>query len=250
MLRRKENGVEWLEYELFADCPKIDHRVFLRHGGFSEGLHGSLNLGGKGDNPKHIQANFDKVKDILKCQHLVHSNQCHGVAIVVVDQANLLENFTCDGLTTKMLNAPLLIKHADCQAACFYDPVNIAMSMIHCGWRGNVQNIYANAVTLMKKEYGSNPADLLVCVSPSLGPERSEFVNYKTELPIEFLDFRFNENYFDLWAISEWQLLQAGILSHHMQISKLSTWSNSTDYFSFRRSKITGNHGSVAVLKA
>ena len=40
----------------------------------------------------------------------------------------------------------LVIQHADCQAAIFFDPVRKAIANVHCGWRGSVCNIYAKTV--------------------------------------------------------------------------------------------------------
>ena len=250
MLRRNKEDVEWLEYELLADCPGIDLRVFLRSGGFSEGHYSSLNFGGTpGDDSDKVKANFSKIRKLLDCEEIVHAEQCHGTEIIQMNSNDSKEKFKCDGLSTNIFRKPLLIKHADCQATCLYDPINQAVTLVHCGWRGNVQNIYAKAVEHMKANYMTDPADILACVSPSLGPERSEFINYKTELPEEFWKFQFRENYFNLWDIAEWQLKKAGLLSHHIQVARECTWKNEKDYFSYRRSKITGNLGSIAYLK-
>lgn len=250
MIEREYNGIKWLEYELLADFKRIDHRVFLRHGGNSQGQFQSLNFNtSNGDNPLHVKENHEIVRNLLGQEKLVTSVQKHGAEVVAVTNDNKHSPFAGDGLTTKEANLPLLIKHADCQAACFYDPINHALSLVHCGWRGNVQNIYAKTVQAMQNVYGSKPADLLVCISPSLGPERSEFINYKTELPESFWQFQYKPFYFDLWALSEWQLISAGILPHHIQIARISTWSNPDDYFSYRRSHIIGNNGTTAMLK-
>lgn len=249
MLRHKHNEIEWLTYELLADCKHIDHRVFLRHGGSSQAPYDSLNFGTNvGDDPKHVSANYEKAREVMQCSSIVVADQRHGKSIMRMSQGNRSHTFGCDGLTTNARNLPLLIQHADCQAACFYDPIKQALTMVHCGWRGNIQNIYAEAVAEMRSQYGSNPADLLVCISPSLGPEKAEFVNYKEELPESFWQFQSQPFHFDLWALGEWQLTNAGVLPEHIQIARECTSSNPQDYFSYRRSNVTGRHGSLAIL--
>ena len=143
-----------------------------------------------------------------------------------------------------------MIKHADCQAAIFYDPEHRAIANVHCGWRGNVQNIYRETVREMRRHFASRPENILVAISPSLGPEKAEFINFKKELPEAFLPYQVKPTYFDLWAISRMQLESEGILSHHIQIASICTYSHPEDYFSFRRdNRVTGNHGTVAVLR-
>ena len=48
MIRKKAGEVEWLEFELFANEPKLAHGIFLRGGGVSKGPYASLNVGGRG----------------------------------------------------------------------------------------------------------------------------------------------------------------------------------------------------------
>jgi copper oxidase (laccase) domain-containing protein len=110
---------------------------------------------------------------------------------------------------------------------------------VHCGWRGNVQNIYAAIIAAMKATYGSKPANLFVCISPSLGPNNAEFMNYHRELPESFWSFRIGEKHFNLWEISRWQLMCAGVLEDHIQIAEVDTCSNE-EYFSYRRATHQG----------
>lgn len=145
-------------------------------------------------------------------------------------------------------NVGLMIKHADCQAAIFYDPLHHAVANVHCGWRGNVKNIYREIVEAMGQRYGSRPQDLLVGISPSLGPQASEFRNYIKELPKSFWEFQIKPLYFDLWEISKQQLMGCGILSHHIEIAKICTFSTPEDCFSYRREKRSGRHATIVAL--
>jgi polyphenol oxidase len=248
MIRKKAGNVEWLEFELFADHPGLIHGIFLRHGGVSEGPFSSLNAGGRaGDDPQKTEMNRAQMKKALNIQHFVSGCQVHGDEVVWVKQSDQ-ELGDCDGLITQTQNLALMIKHADCQAAIFYDPIHHALGNVHCGWRGNVKNIYRNTVKKMGEIFGSRPEDLLVGISPSLGPNHSEFKNYKTEFPEEFWRFQVRPEYFDLWAIAKFQLESCGILPHHIQIAEICTFANDRDCFSYRRDKPTGNHATLAAL--
>jgi YfiH family protein len=54
--------------------------------------------------------------------------------------------------------------------AIVYDPVQHAFGLAHAGWRGTVGNIAGKLVAAMSAEFGSNPADLVVKLGPSIGP--------------------------------------------------------------------------------
>ena len=249
---KEKDDVKWLEFDLLATIPRIKHGVFLRHGGSSIDPFSSLNLGAYvGDDPLNLSANQKAVANILNISSLVWAKQEHGKKIIkITDSQQLSQNeiLQGDALTTNQLNVGLMICHADCQAAIFYDPVHHVAANVHAGWRGSVLNIYAEVVAFMHTHYNSQPQDLLVCISPSLGPQDAQFINYQTELPKSFWEFQVEPIYFDFWAISTMQLLEAGVLTDHIEIAKISTYSHPEDYFSYRRERITGRHGTIISL--
>ncbi len=256
MIHKSKGTIEWLEFNLLADDPHIRHGVFLRKGGVSKEPHlSSLNVVmGIGDDLSHVQENRKRIRETLDLSHLVSTRQVHGSDVVHVTNP-LFDYPPHDGLMTSEKDIGLLIVHADCQAALFYDPIHKAVASVHAGWRGQVKNIYKETIEKMKRAFGSNEEEILVCISPSLGPEHSEFIHYQKELPEEFWDFQVRPYYFDLWEISRYQLLQCGILPHHIEIAEMSTYSDPEMFFSYRREKhagrvsqITGGHGTVIGL--
>jgi YfiH family protein len=249
MLRKEREGIHWLEFELLSEFPRLKHAVLLRHGGHSEGPFGSLNFSESvGDSSHAVNANKKKVKETFHLSALFQPRQVHGHEVTQIDLTNIDLAIMCDGAITSCPSLSLMVTHADCQAAIFYDPINHAAAAIHAGWRGQVQNIYQNAVAKLKQCFGSKPADLHVCISPSLGPRSAEFINYQTEFPKIFWPFHIGSNHFDLWEISKWQLEKEGVLKHHIQIAEIDTLSNPDDYFSYRRKKISGRHGTFIEL--
>lgn len=247
MKRHTENGVGWLTFDHLSSCPRLNHGVFLRHGGVSEGPFATLNLGlTQGDDPQKVMINRQKVLNALQIKSCAQPCQKHTNHVV---EANSHAKEEADGLITNRPDLGLLILHADCQAAIIYDPIQHALANVHSGWRGSVQNIYSEAIESLKRRYGSRPEDLLVGISPSLGPEAAEFRHYKEELPEAFWTYQIKPTYFDFWEISRQQLLECGVLPHHIEIAGECTYSNPEDYFSYRRVKVSGRHGTVAVLR-
>lgn len=247
MIRKKKGSIEWLEFEKLADIPCLTHGVFLRHGGVSKGPYASLNAGGgSGDNPVHIEKNRSLIQEVLDVEKLISANQVHKDDVALVTSE--FQCTPCDALVTQEKGIGLMIKHADCQAALFYDPLKKVIANAHSGWRGNVQNIYAKTISYMVQKFGTNPQDLIVCISPSLGPVASEFTNYKTELPPSFWPYQFKPLYFDLWEISKQQLLAAGVLEQNIEIARICTFATPQDFFSYRRDKITGRNATVIAI--
>lgn len=246
MIRKQKEGLEWLEFDLLQPFPEVVHGVFLRSGGISEEAYSSLNVGGgSGDCKDKIAENREKVQKALGLASLISCLQVHGDTVKELSELSLDEG--CDGIVTREKNQGLMIKHADCQAAIFYDPVNKIIANIHSGWRGSVENIYGKTVEKMVA-MGSRPEDLIVCISPSLGPERAEFVNFETEFPFPFWAFQIRPFYFDFWEISRSQLEEAGVPSVQIEIAGICSYDNPKDFYSYRRDKVTGRNATVVAL--
>src|SRR5579871_2293962 len=248
MIHKKRGEIEWVEFDLLAGISGLVHGIFLRRGGVSEGPYRSLNIGGAtGDDPHRIAENRRRLLEALNIKNCVSGKQVHGSDVVKVDQTDQHVG-ECDAMITDKKEIGLMIKHADCQAAIFYDPVRHAAANVHSGWRGNVKNIYGATVKQMMETFGSKPEDLLVGISPSLGPDRAEFIHYQSEFPEEFWKFQIRPLYFDLWAIARYQLEAVGVLPHHIQIAEICTHTREEDYFSYRREKVSGRNATIVML--
>ena len=249
-----QNGkLEWLEFDLLESYPHVVNRVFLRTGGTSEGPFSSLNLGeGTSDHPDRVKVNREQVRKSMGVDKLIFPHQTHGMNVQRVTSKNIDKVAHADALFTTEKNIGLAVTHADCQAVIFYDPVHEAVAVAHAGWRGMAQNIYARVIEAMQRDLGAQPQNLIACISPSLGPDHSEFKNYRQELPQDFWPYQVNggkPHHFDLWAIGQKQLLAAGLLERNIEISGVCTYCNPKEYFSHRRDKETGRHATIVALK-
>lgn len=241
--------VRWSTFQKLAPYPHIAHGVFSRHGGVSEGPFAGLNVGeGVGDFPQAVQANREQIRAALDLDHLVFPTQHHGTNVQRVTQKNLGKVLHADALFTTEKRVGLAVTHADCQAILFYDPVHEVVAVAHAGWRGTVQNISAQVIEALRRDVGTQSHNLFVCISPSLGPDHSEFKNYKQEIPESLWSFQVKPLYFDFWAIAKKQLLQCGVLEKNIEIAQVCTFCH-RDYYSYRREKETGRNATVIALK-
>lgn len=245
-------GLKFYQSPLLAGFPGLIHAFFTRQGGVSYDPYDSLNLSfSVGDRREAVQENRRRLQQALGLAHLASANQVHGIdALVTANPAGLCgEMGAADILLTGRPGVGLLIKQADCQAVIIYDPVRRVAANVHCGWRGQVQNVLAAAVARLQESFGCHPPDLYAAVSPSLGPCCAEFQHFRREFPPELWPYQVRPNYFDLWRLSRDQLLAAGLRPEHLDAAGRCTRCAPAEFFSYRRAKITGRQGTVIALK-
>ena len=247
----EKRKVEWLEFNLLEKYPHLVHGVFSKHGGTSSGPFSSLNLSDSvGDHPTSVKENRETIRKAMALSAICFAKQAHGTNIHRVTAKNYNKVPCAVALFTTEKNIGLGVTHADCQAAIFYDPIHEAVAVAHAGWRGSAQNLYARVINAMHREIGTQAHNLLVCISPSIGPDHAEYKNYKQELPSGFWQFQTKPSYFDFWSITQKQLNESGILDKNIEMAGLCTVCNQEDYFSYRASKETGRNATVIGLKA
>ena len=92
----------------------------------------------------------------------VHSGIIHRVAL---EQPALAG----DGLMTDEQGVAIGILTADCVPILIADRKRGAVAAFHAGWKGTLRRIVENGVGRMRLEFGSDPADLMAAIGPSIG---------------------------------------------------------------------------------
>lgn len=107
---------------------------------------------------------------------LVTAEQVHGDKIAVlsgpVERNQPLSGY--DGFITDQQQVALGIYVADCCAVYIVDPKTPAIGLVHSGKKGSQLGIAANAIKQMQRQFQSNPADLIVYLSPCIRPPHYE----------------------------------------------------------------------------
>jgi YfiH family protein len=154
----------------------IVHGVFTRHGGVSQGVWKSLNVGGTvGDNPQHVAENRRRCFQALgrHATSLYDVWQVHGVDVVCVERPRLPDQpySQADIILTDRPGITLMMRFADCVPILLYDPNKRVIGLAHAGWKGTVLRAAAFAIEALTTKYGSQPRDLLAGIGPSIGPD-------------------------------------------------------------------------------
>jgi len=242
----------YFRYPSLSRYPQLVHGTFTRQGGVSSTPYDFLNVSyDVGDLPRNVTSNLAIIKNALGANHLIFMNQSHGDRVFVFraeHKDRKVESPSVDAVITDTPNIAILVKQADCQGVIIFDPEKRVVANIHCGWRGNAKNILGNVVIRMKYDFGCKGHDLMATIGPSLGPCCAEFVGHEKIFPNSFEAFMVRENYFNLWAISKWQLVNAGLRQENIEISSICTRCRTDLFYSYRGEGETGRFGTVVML--
>src|SRR5881296_1077384 len=106
---------------------------------------------------------------------LFTAQQVHGNKIAVVERAIASavpsgvegrEFPGCDGIITNQLGVALGIYVADCCAVYIVDPKTPAIGLVHSGRKGTELGVVPSGVRPMIARFGSDPAPMIVPLSP------------------------------------------------------------------------------------
>jgi hypothetical protein len=177
---------------------------------------------------------------------IVVLDQIHSDIIRVIERppARRIEG---DASATGTPGLLLVVKTADCLPLLLLDKKRRVVAAVHAGWRGTAQRIAERAVAALREHFGSDPADIIAALGPSIGPacyEVSEDVRRHFRdagLPGDpFSPRRGRPGKFrlDLAAANAAQLETAGVPSRRIVRVGRCTHCD-PDLFSFRRDRDT-----------
>lgn len=251
---REKSGVTYLAFPVLDEIGLVSHAFSTRHGGVSEGVYSTMNLSfTRNDDPEHVRENYHRMAAVLgtDMERMVLSYQTHttNVRKVTIEDAGKgivkeRDYRDVDGLITDIPGITLVTFYADCVPLYFVDPVHRAIGLSHSGWRGTVHRMGKATLEAMRREYGTEPADVVACIGPSIcqecfevGPEvAAEFAEgFGEQYQNELFYRKTNGKYqVDLWRANQIVLSEAGIPKKQIHTTDICTRCNPTHLFSHR----------------
>jgi YfiH family protein len=246
--------VLYFQFPALSKEAGLRHAVYTRRGGVSRPPYGNLNTSySVGDKVEHVTTNLRIIRQSIGAPHLRYLNQVHGTGVLVFDREEGVVSAggatPADAMMTNLSGVALMVKQADCQAVILFDPRKRVVANVHCGWRGNSGNILGKVIARMKSSFGISPAEMRAAIGPSLGPCCAEFTSYGTLFPESFKPFMVSKNHFDLWEISRWQLLEAGVRKERIEVAGICNRCRTDLFFSHRGEGTTGRSATVVMLE-
>ena len=252
----------YLKSELLSRCGELTHAFTSKCGGVSLGKIDGFNLGFRVfDDENSVKENYRLLSADLgfSLSRAVLSKQTHTDNIRVVTQEDCGKGIVkksdiedTDALVTNILDVALIVFAADCTPILMYDREKGAVAAVHSGWRGTVKKISAKCIDIMKREYGSNPKDIICAIGPSIGPCCFEF----GEEAVIYFDKKYyrerpNGKYdIDLWSMNRDILSEAGVLEENIDMSRVCTVCKSDKFYSYRAHKErAGRQAALIIMK-
>lgn len=249
-----------IRYFHFDTIP-VPHAVFTRQGGLSPEPWNSLNVGGTvGDDLARVRANRNLSLQALGCDPTTVFDvwQVHSADVVCAsaprpDSESVRQ---ADIILTDKSKLTLYMRFADCVPILLHDPRRGVIGVAHAGWLGTLHDVATSTIHAMQKQYGSNPADVVAGIGPSIGPDHYE-IGADVILKVmekfgdeseRLLKSHNGKIHFDLWKTNKLLLERAGVGT--IEVAGICTACNTQDWFSHRAEKgRTGRFGALISLQ-
>ncbi len=284
-----KNKVQLLHSTKLSKLPWLVQAFSTRRGGVSRVYGGpALNLGfTQHDSSRAVERNRELFLTKLAVTHAGKSWPLITLRQIHSDLVHRIEGIPTqplvgDGLITDVPGVLLAVQTADCLPVIVVDRRRQAVGVFHAGWRGTVKRIVEKGVGEMRRNFDSNPRDLVAAIGPGIhgccydvGEEvRNKFESqfaYASALfrevkerdpvreryPLLFLTARAPGHseapvkiFLDLVEANRCQLMDAGVAPKNIEASALCTACHSDLLFSFRADKgVTGRLMGVAGVR-
>lgn len=255
------------EITSFKETGLVKHGFSTRLGGAGKKPYDTMNLAlHVGDEPADVIENRKRACNLFDVDitRLVTCQQVHGTNIEAAVEGDAgIGAFSydqaypvTDGIITNRPGLLLATFYADCVPIFILDPVKKVVGSIHAGWKGTVAGIGAVALERMASEYGSDPADCLVGIGPSIGP-----CCYEVDSPVidELRKFTWWQEvisqsgadlpHLNLWETNLRILTDAGVPENNIEIAGVCTCCSQDILFSYRGGEgVTGRMGAFIML--
>lgn len=261
----KKKSIEYMQSSIFSECDFLVHAFCNRRGGASEDDYASLNMSFReGDEEFRVLRNWDKLATAfgIPLEDFLVLNQVHGDDIFVIkphgNYFSSRETLNYDAIVTSRTNLAVCIKTADCVPLFFVDRAKKVIAVIHAGWKGTALQISAKVIRLMQKQFGSQPADILAAIGPSIGLccyevdaiASDAFRQHKNHELFLHPGKRKGKWMLDLVLANRTQILACGVPDANIEESGFCTVCHQDSFFSHRGSGgITGRQINFMMIK-
>jgi len=225
--------------------------ITTRHGGVSQGVYSSLNLGDHvGDDPFAVAANRALLKDVLE-RDPVWLEQIHGTRIVDAARFHTGDQPPqADAAFSREAGVVCVVMTADCLPVLFCDDSGSVVAAAHAGWRGLLAGVVEETVAAMDV----SGRKLMAYLGPAIGRQafevgdevRSAFVSVDEEAVAAFRPSLPGKWLADIYLLARQRLAGQGV--ERVFGGSFCTVSEADRFFSYRRNGQTGRMASMVWL--
>jgi YfiH family protein len=222
-----------------------------RVGGVSHAPYNSLNFGlHVNDNPIHVAQNRQALSAYLPSEP-VWLNQVHGIDVIDAALASCVPEADASFATQK--NVVCVTMTADCLPVLLCDSAGTCVAAVHAGWRSLCDGV----IEATLKQMPAKPQDIMAWLGPAIGPNAFEV---GAEVRTQFIAkdgqaehaFRPHGDKWlgDLYQIAKQRLNNLGVTRIYGggQDQHWCTYTDESQFFSFRRDGVTGRMATLIWL--
>ena len=217
----------------------------------------------RGDDPEAIKENQRRIAAAIGVSpsDFTYTHQTHTTNVAVVGEKDRGGKFLdTDGMVTDVPGICLVTFYADCVPLFFVDPVHGAIGLSHSGWRGTVGRMGKITLELMEKKYGTDPAQVVAAIGPSICQdcyevsgdviERFKGVFDEALWPDLFYEKTDGKYQLNLWRANQIVLTEAGVRKERIAVTNVCTHCNPEILFSHRSTGMArGNLSAFLALR-
>lgn len=241
-----------LEHCIIPDWPTPTNVRVLqttRCGGVSIAPYDNFNLGDHvGDVPQAVAHNRQLLAQLMPNEP-VWLQQVHGTVTVDVGGAGCLPQ--ADAAISRQRGAVCVVMTADCLPVLLCDELGTVVGVAHAGWKGLAAGVIESTVQAMKVA----PEKLLAWLGPAISQRafevgddvRDAFVAQHAQAAEAFLPGANGKWMADIYLLAHQHLYALGIT--RVYGGEYCTYSDSVNFFSYRRDGVTGRMGTFIWLE-
>ncbi len=240
-----------LEHYIIPDWPapkNIRTIQTTRNGGISAAPYYSLNLSSNvGDAPLAVARNRMLLEPMLPSEP-VWLKQVHGVVVADAAQAECWPE--ADACVSAHPGAVCVVMTADCLPVLLCNDEGSVISAVHAGWRGLCDGVIEHTVRAMEVP----PNTLMAWLGPAIGVQtfevgdevRTEFIAKDPQAAAAFVLGTSGKWFADIYQLASLRLDALGVT--RIYGGGLCTYTDSVNFFSYRRDGVTGRMGTFIWL--
>src|SRR5438105_4094667 len=182
----------------FEQFPALSRLGICRHA-FTQRIPGIDVSHDKSEVLKRLEAAHRGIREAIGIGNrpLFTAQQIHGSRTAVIDEVGSAlradrgavslpgrEFPGCDGIITNQRGLVIGVYVADCCAVYIVDPQTPAIGLVHSGRKGTELDIVTKVIRQMMDRFGSDPAEMVVQLSPCIRPPHYE-VYFASEIVLQ-----------------------------------------------------------------
>jgi len=116
------------------------------------------------------ESDYEQLAGAIEAKRVATLVQVHGAAVCVIRRGTPLADGRpeADVLVSDDPDVAIAVRAADCVPLLMADRVTGVVAAVHAGWRGTAARASVAALTVMQREFGTHPKNIVAAIGPCI----------------------------------------------------------------------------------